>query len=89
MITGGDDWDGIKFERRRLINGIYLASPEDVILNKLRWRERNLSEKQWRDVLGVLKIQGSRLNFDYLNEWATKLGLIEDLKRAIGEAGLT
>ena len=51
-------------------------------------QQRSLSEKQWRDVLGILKVQGVELDFDYLQQWAGKLDLVEDLTQAIGEAGL-
>ncbi|MEO0349232.1 MAG: hypothetical protein AAF282_04190 [Cyanobacteria bacterium P01_A01_bin.15] len=88
MIGGHEAWDAIKFNRRRLINGVYLASPEDVVLNKLRWGQHSQSEKQWRDVLGVLKIQSASLDFEYMQAWAEQLGLSEDLAKALGEAGL-
>ena len=89
VITNNEEWDSVKFNRRQLIDGIYLASPEDVILNKLRWGKRSQSEKQWRDVLGVLKVQGDNLDFDYMQRWADRLGLADDLSRAAGEAGIT
>ncbi|MEM8613312.1 MAG: hypothetical protein AAGF93_14930 [Cyanobacteria bacterium P01_H01_bin.105] len=88
VISGRDAWDAVKFNRRRLINDVYLASPEDVVLNKLRWGQQSQSEKQWRDVLGVLKVQGNSLDFGYMQTWAKQLGLTQDLARAIGEAGL-
>ncbi|MEO1404247.1 MAG: hypothetical protein AAFV72_23760 [Cyanobacteria bacterium J06635_1] len=88
MIASGEEWDAVKFARRQLISGIYLASPEDVVLTKLRWRQQSSSEKQWRDVLGILKVQGAGLNFDYLNQWANHLGLTDDLRQLMGEAGL-
>lgn len=88
MIGGRQAWDAVKFSRRRLINDVYVASPEDVVLNKLRWGRRSQSEKQWRDVLGVLKVQGVSLEFEYMRGWAERLGLREELVRAMGEAGL-
>ena len=88
VMSGTEAWDVIQFERRRLEGGLYFISPEDIILNKLRWRWRSQSEKQWRDVMGVLKVQGERLDFEYLWEWAGKLGLSEDLERVCGEAGI-
>ena len=42
MLMSDEDWDVVKFSRRQLINGIYLASPEDIVLSKLKWREENL-----------------------------------------------
>ena len=88
VIANNGEWDLVKFNRRQLIDGIYLASPEDVILNKLRWGKQSQSEKQWRDVLGVLKVQHNNLDFNYMQKWASRLGLVEDLEKAIGETGL-
>lgn len=92
ILAGTGEFERLKFERRRVIEfedtRLYFASPEDVILNKLRWRQRSGSEKQWRDVLGVLKVQGEQLDFDYLWQWAEILGLALNLDQAFSEAGL-
>ena len=66
-----------------------LASPEDVVIHKLRWYEMGgrISDRQWRDVLGVLKVQGARLDFAYLERTAAILGLSELLTLARSEAG--
>jgi len=92
IVAGTDEFEQLKFERRRVIEFestmLYFASPEDVILNKLQWRQRSSSEKQWRDVLGVLKVQDEQLDFDYLWQWAEILGLALDLDQAFTEAGL-
>ena len=49
----------------------YFASPEDVILNKLQWYEKGnrVSERQWLDVMGVIKVQGTNLDVAYLRKW--------------------
>jgi hypothetical protein len=39
-------------------------------------------------VLGVLKLQGDRLDFDYLQKWSTELNLEDLLKTAYTESGL-
>jgi hypothetical protein len=67
-----------------------LASPEDTILNKLEWYEMggHVSDRQWGDVLGVLRVRGSTLDLVYLRKWATELGLASLLERALAEAGL-
>ncbi|MGL4499307.1 MAG: hypothetical protein ACRC2M_09690 [Planktothrix sp.] len=54
----------------------------------MSWRKFNSSEKQWRDVLGILKVQGDSLDTVYLNNQAKSLHLVEDLNRALIEAGL-
>jgi len=68
----------------------YICSAEDIVLQKLIWYciARNQSEKQWRDILGVLKLQGDSLDFDYLNYWAAELNVKEECDRALTEAGL-
>jgi len=66
----------------------YVASAEDVILSKLEWYHKGgrVSERQWRDVLGVLKVQGGRLDCDYLRRMAATLGVTDLLERAFDEA---
>ncbi|HKV02247.1 MAG TPA: hypothetical protein VJQ26_08990 [Ktedonobacteraceae bacterium] len=67
-----------------------LASPEDVILNKLEWYKMGgeVSERQWNDILGVLKVQGTSLDLAYLRQWAAALGVTSLLDRALEDAGL-
>jgi hypothetical protein len=69
---------------------VRLASPEDTILHKLQWYRQGggVSERQWLDVLGVLKTQNTGLDRAYLEHWAIQLGVAELLTRAWGEAGL-
>jgi hypothetical protein len=88
VIAGTENWEAIKFERRRLEDDLYFISPEDIILSKLRWRIQSKSEKQWQDILGVLKVQGARLDFEYVREWAKTLNVSKDLHQACQEAGL-
>lgn len=95
VLNADTAFDRSKMARRRLeaigldaSEQFWLASPEDVILAKLLWGQRSQSEKQWRDVLGVLKVQGDSLDFAYLSHWATQLNLTELLQRAIAAAGL-
>mgnify|MGYP001563396316 FL=1 len=70
---------------------IYLASSEDVLVSKLDWFQRGgrTSEKQWNDILGVLKVQKGYLDMEYLNHWARELDLIDLLEKAFTEAGIT
>jgi len=69
---------------------VLFTSPEDIILHKLVWYQLSgeVSERQWLDVLGVLKVQAEDLDAAYLREWAARLGVAELLERAWQEAGL-
>jgi hypothetical protein len=68
---------------------LYFCSPEDAILNKLAWYRAGggVSERQWSDVLGVLKVQAEALDQDYLRHWSSELGLADLLHRALHDAG--
>ncbi len=67
---------------------VYFASPEDTVLSKLDWYHRGgeVSDRQWGDVLAVLKVQGSALDIDYLRTWASRLDIADLLERALAEA---
>ena len=85
-----------EFERRRpmsfQIGGqlvtLYLASPEDTLLHKLLWFRQSgeVSQQQWRDILGILQVQGDTLDRDYLMRRASELGVKDLLQKAMREA---
>lgn len=64
----------------------WLPSSEDIILHKLSCNE--ISDRQWRDVLGVLKVQAYKLDFNYLSQWAETLNLVELMTKALQQAGI-
>jgi hypothetical protein len=63
---------------------IDVISPEDIILHKLEWFRRGgeTSERQWLDVLGVLRVQAGRLDEAYLEHWAAELHVADLLAKA-------
>jgi hypothetical protein len=91
-----DRYQQVQFGRRRhemssLFTGepleLAVATPEDVILSKLRWFHMGgkVSEQQWHDVLGVIAVQGNGLDLSYLREWAEYLGVPDLLEKALAE----
>ena len=60
-----------------------------MILHKLQWYRLSdeTSERQWLDVLGVLKVQGASLDHSHLLHWAQALGITKLYERALNEAG--
>jgi hypothetical protein len=55
----------------------YMSTAEDTLLAKLEWFRigGESSERQWRDVLGVLKVQAGTLDLDYLRSTAKELNV--------------
>ena len=65
--------------------------PEDILLQKLRWYSLGggTSDRQWRDVLAIIRVQGSRLDREYLHRNAPLVQVEDLLRRALDEAGET
>lgn len=68
----------------------YIGSPEDIILSKLEWFRSGeyVTKQQWRDVLGILKVQKDLLDLEYLRHWASTLELSNLLDQAFHDAGI-
>ena len=66
---------------------LVLVSAEDIVLQKLRWYRLGggVSDRQWRDVLGVLAVRGDDLDADYLRRWSRDLEVEDLLDRALAE----
>jgi hypothetical protein len=65
-----------------------VATPEDVVLAKLEWYRRGgeVSERQWGDVLGVLKVMASKVDLEYMRRHAAEIGVLDLLERAVTES---
>jgi hypothetical protein len=88
-------FDQMQLERRRTSviatdpeESIYITSPEDTILAKLEWYRMGgeVSDRQWRDILGILKTREGELDLDYLRQWANELKVNDLLARALQES---
>ena len=67
-----------------------LTTAEDIVLHKLAWYQLGggVSDRQWRDAVGVIAVQAQSLDRTYLTRWASSLGLADLLERAFAEAGV-
>ncbi|MEM6671803.1 MAG: hypothetical protein AAF726_03105 [Planctomycetota bacterium] len=95
FVLGARPYDRTSFERATLesIGGegdraFPITTAEDVVLRKLEWfvLGDRVSDRQWRDVVGVLRVQGDSLDRSYMRRWASELGLVDLLDEAIAEA---
>jgi hypothetical protein len=97
FAVGPSPYDETEFARRQRVpvgsggRSLVVKTAEDTVLRKLLWhREGGLvSERQWRDVVGVLRFSGGRMDQQYVASWAVRLGIGDLLERARGEAGST
>ncbi len=91
---GTAPFDEAEFSRRRRVRvkptgeALFVKSPEDTVLRKLLWYRdgSEVSEKQWRDVVEVLRVSGSQMEARYLDAWAARLGIDDLLARARADA---
>jgi hypothetical protein len=65
-----------------------IATPEDVVVHKLSWYRAGgeVSERQWGDVVGVLRVQAGRLDLEHMRRWARELGVEDLLQTAMSHA---
>src|SRR5262249_19719709 len=56
---------------------VFVASAEDTILVKLEWAKLGESERQLRDVRGILEVKGDALDRAYIEQWLDELGVRE------------
>ena len=87
---GDAPFDRSESDRRRRVpvrpNGgeLFVKSADDSILRKLLWYldGGRVSERQWRDVVEILRVSRAALDEAYLDSWAASLGLTAELARA-------
>ena len=88
-------FDRVQFQRCRLEvvanepeRKAFVTTAEDIVLAKLEWYRLGggVSDQQWRDIIGVLKVQAGRLDLEYMQKWAAELGVTDILQRALQES---
>jgi hypothetical protein len=68
-----------EFGRRKKAAGrefpLYIATPEDVVIEKLEWEKLGQSSRQIEDAAGILKVRGAELDLPYVEKGIQELGL--------------
>lgn len=76
-----------KFEREQLSRIVRIPvfvgrdasfiSPEDVIIKKMVYFQEGGSEKHLRDIAGILRVLGDRIDQNHVLRWSEELGLMD------------
>jgi hypothetical protein len=94
---GRSPYDVMEFSRRRAVvvrasgETLIIKSPEDSVLRKILWYRQGggVSDRQWRDVVSILRVSEADLDEAYLSEWARRLQCEDLLARAKSDADPT
>jgi hypothetical protein len=96
FVMGGSPLDDEQMNGRQRVQVtadpdryLYAYTPEDILLQKLRSFRmgHEISDRQWRDVLSILLVQGDALDRTYIRERAERIGIADLLARAEAAAG--
>lgn len=94
-VAGNDPFNAERLRLREqvLVGGeppvaLLVDTAEHSALRKLEWYRRGgeVSDRQWRDVVAILRVQGDALDRGHMLEWGSRLGVADLLARAFDEA---
>lgn len=92
FILSDDPHDQTRFGRRRSVELLgrktYLATAEDVVIQKLRWLDRARRNKDLDDLRNVIAVSGNVLDWDYIHGWCDKHGTrekLDEIRRSISD----
>jgi hypothetical protein len=80
-VRSGDELRLRAFQRRQRVDygppigRVYIHSPEDLILYKLIYFGVSQQPKHARDIAAILRAMKDQIDFGYIEEWTTRLGL--------------
>ena len=91
FVAGDDPFEAERLASRFRVEmpsgALYVDTAEHTLLRKLEWYRRGgeVSERQWRDVQAIVRIQGDRLDHQRLRQWSGVLGVTDLLERLLGQ----
>lgn len=93
IIPGDTEFERSRFERGHRIQvapdfAVTFASPEDVILKKLHFFKIGNSDRHLRDIAGVLKVSGDKVDCDYIGRYAKQFGVADIWQRVLNDAAM-
>jgi hypothetical protein len=97
FAVGPTTYDEVEFSRRYKVQvrasgeALFVKTPEDTVLRKLLWYREGgeVSSKQWRDIVEVLRVSASAIDPRYLESWSVRLGIHSLFERARSEASMS
>ncbi len=84
LLKPGDALREAGLSRRRLVDlgpslgQVYVHSPEDLILNKLRFYHISRQTKHVRDIASIVLYQADALDSAYIERWVQTLDLVDE-----------
>ena len=91
FVAGDDPFEAARLANRQRVEMpggvLYVDTAEHALLRKLEWYRRGgeVSERQWRDVQAIARLQHDRLDRGHLRVWAARLGVADLLRRVLKE----
>jgi hypothetical protein len=95
FVAGIDHFNAERLRLRQRVQlspesdaSLFVDTAEHSLLRKLEWFRRGgeVSDRQWRDVIAIARVQGERLDLARLHQWAERLGVSDLLARLLSEA---
>ncbi|MCC6360355.1 MAG: hypothetical protein IT450_16565 [Phycisphaerales bacterium] len=85
FLVSADEFDQERFQRRTRVsvfgNPISVATPEDVVIQKLRWWKLAARPKDHADAAEVVSVLAKELDWDYIRRWCTVHGTLDEAER--------
>ena len=89
FLLTDDPHDQMRFKRRQQVQfqgaATWLPTPEDVIIQKLRWSRSGKRSKDISDATQVVQVQRSTLDVHYIRHWSEQHGTRELFESILAE----